>query len=481
MNKFLSGLALFVAIGLSLTGQASMVQAAQVSTTQASIEVNFQDEKLEKAIKEKLNKNDDEAVLQKDMEALASINLYGKGIKSLEGLQYATNLTHVNLFYNEVEDISPLGSLTKLRGVDLRSNRITSIEALATLTNMEELQLSGNQIASIDVVKQLPRLRYFEANDNKITDIQVLSTATQLEVIEISNNRIADVKPIVKLPNLAYLNISNTQISDLSVLKPLSNNLRGLHISGNQISDLRDLEGMTKLMLLYAENNQIEDITPLKNMKDMSSLNLRSNLIYDLEPLRSLTKINNLYLDNNRIWNIDPLKNHKFDTHYDTGALLYGLTLTNNYLDLRTTTKSYQLLQTLAGDGHLLNQLKAQRLVIGSTIAYVGESSYKLGTAPFLHNSRTYVPIRFVAERLGANVVWDQNKQEVTIHKDNTTIRWSVNRNHAIVNGRTVSFDTPLLLKKSSTFIPVRFVSELLASDVEYIPSSRSVLIFEAK
>lgn len=481
MNRFLSGVILSVVIGFSLTGQAPMAQAEQTSTVQASTEVSFQDEQLKKAIKEILNKSDDEAVLQKDMEVLTSIKLYGKGIQSLEGLQYATNLTYVSLFNNEVGDLSPLSALTKLRGLNLNANRITSIEALASLTKLEELQLSGNQITSIDVVKRLPLLRYFEANDNEITDILALSTATQLEVLEVSNNRIAVVKSIVKLPNLVYLNVSNTQISDLSVLKPLSNNLRVLHISGNQTSDLRDLEGMTKLTALYAENNQIEDITPLKNMKNMSSLNLRSNLIYDLEPLRSLTKINNLYLDNNRIWNIDALKNHKFDTHYDTGALLYGLTLNDNYLDLRSTTKSYQLLQKLAGDGNQLNQFKAQRLVIGSTTAYVGESSYKIDTAPFFHNSRTYVPVRFVAERLGANVAWDKSKQEVMITKGSTTIRWVVNKKQAIVNGKAVMFDTTPLLKHQRTFIPVRFVSELLATDVEYVPGSRSVLIFEVK
>ncbi len=481
MNKLISGVALSVVIGLSLTGQAPMAQASQASTVQASTEVSFQDEQLEKAIKNRLNKSVDEAVFQRDLEALTSINLYGQGIKSLEGLQYATNLTYLKVFNTEVEDLSPLSALTKLKGLNLNANRIASIEPLASLTALEELQLSGNKIASIDVVKQFPELRYFEANENEIADIQALSTATQLEVLEVSGNPIADVKSIVNLPNLVYLGISNTQISDLSVLKPLSNNLRGLHIAGNRISDLRDLGEMTKLMTLYADNNQIEDITPLRNMKDMSSLNLRSNRIYDLEPLRPLTKIANLYLDHNRIWNIGPLKNHKFDTHYDTGALLYGLTLSNNYLDLRTNTQSYQLLQKLAGDGHQLSQLQAERLVIGSTTAYAGESSYKIDTAPFLHNSRTYVPVRFVAERLGANVAWDKRKHTVTITKGDRTIRWVVGQKQATVNGKAVAFDAPPLLRNQRTFVPVRFVSELLASDVEYVSSYRSVLIFEKK
>ncbi|MNE54416.1 hypothetical protein D3C80_1491920 [compost metagenome] len=86
-----------------------------------------------------------------------------------------------------------------------------------------------------------------------------------------------------------------------------------------------------------------------------------------------------------------------------------------------------------------------------------------------------------MAEHLGANVAWDKSKQEVMITKGTTTIRWAVNNKQAIVNGKTVMFDTTLLLKKQRTFIPVRFVSELLATDAEYVPGSRSVLIFERK
>lgn len=177
---------------------------------------------------------------------------------------------------------------------------------------------------------------------------------------------------------------------------------------------------------------------------------------------------------------MDPIRNHTFDPpHFDTGAIRYALDLSGNYLDLRSTTKTYQLLNKLGGDGS--SQLKAQRLVIGSRTAYVGESSFKLSEAPFIASSRTYVPIRFVSERLGSKVGWNQSKQEVTISKDNATIRWKVNEKKANVNGKTVSFDAPLLLKKNSSFIPVRFVSELLGSPVEYMANPKTVIIFEQK
>lgn len=39
-----------------------------------------------------------------------------------------------------------------------------------------------------------------------------------------------------------------------------------------------------------------------------------------------------------------------------------------------------------------------------------------MDVAPFLKDSRTYVPIRFVAEGMGYNVEWDEKEQSVTIY-----------------------------------------------------------------
>ncbi|NIK79041.1 internalin A [Paenibacillus castaneae] len=477
MKKVITGLLLMLVISLGLSGQASADQAS----LEASSKISFHDEKLEQAIRQILDKNEDEAITKQEMESLTDLNLAFKGIKSVQGLQYATNLTNLNLYLNEIADIEPLAALKQIRYLDLSYNQIDSIGVLSSLKNLESLTVNGNNLTSIDVVKHFPRLNELGAGANHITDIQVLTTLKDLTWLKLNDNPIANFEPISKLTKIINLDLENNKISDLKLLKPLSKSLMNLHIGGNQITDLNALEGLSLLRSLYAENNQIKVITPLRKLTNLEVLNLNNNLVYDLEPLRSLKKISNLYLANNRIWNIEPISNHRFDTHFDTGAIRYGLDLTGNYLDLRNTTKSYMLLNKLAGDGHPLNQLKAQRLVIGSTTAYVGESAFKLSTAPFIVSQRTYVPVRFVSERLGANVAWNQSKKEVTIVKDGKTIRWVVDKKTANVNGKTVAFDTPLLLKKGTTFVPVRFVSELLESSVEYIPSSKSVLIFEKK
>ncbi|WP_370510446.1 copper amine oxidase N-terminal domain-containing protein [Paenibacillus sp. NAIST15-1] len=116
--------------------------------------------------------------------------------------------------------------------------------------------------------------------------------------------------------------------------------------------------------------------------------------------------------------------------------------------------------------------------MIGSKTAYVGDSIYNLTAAPFIQTGRTYVPIRFISEKLGANVSWNQSTKEVTIQKDSKTIRWVVGNRQVKINQRTVMSDAPLLLRNNSTFVPVRFVSEQLNTSVEYLGSKKMVIIF---
>lgn len=56
-------------------------------------------------------------------------------------------------------------------------------------------------------------------------------------------------------------------------------------------------------------------------------------------------------------------------------------------------------------------------LTIGSTTAYVNGSRRTLPLAPFLEDDRTQVPVRFVAESLGATVTWDPESWTVGINR----------------------------------------------------------------
>ncbi len=92
-------------------------------------------------------------------------------------------------------------------------------------------------------------------------------------------------------------------------------------------------------------------------------------------------------------------------------------------------------------------------------------------------DDRTLVPIRFIAENLGAKVGWNQDLKEVTITKDNKTIKLKIGEKKANVNNEVIKFDTKAILEDGRTLVPVRFISETLGVTVDWNNKTRTVLI----
>ncbi|MEG3910478.1 leucine-rich repeat domain-containing protein, partial [Microcoleus sp. w2-18aC6] len=72
-----------------------------------------------------------------------------------------------------------LGSLTNLTTLNLYHNQITDISALRKLTNLTTLHLGGNQITDISALRKLTNLTTLDLCRNKITDISVLGLLAQ--------------------------------------------------------------------------------------------------------------------------------------------------------------------------------------------------------------------------------------------------------------------------------------------------------------
>lgn len=490
-----AGLFIFIfVLSMVLPGQASMEASDQESV--------IKDPHLEQAIHSWLGLKGDEPLTKADLESLTEVSLSGKGIQDLQGLEYAVNVTQLNLDNNKITDLTPLKKLSKIRNLSLKSNQISSIEDLSALKELKYLEVSWNQISSLDFVKQLPKLIELDIDHNQISNVQALSGATELKYLRMSDNAIEDIAPLGSIRGLTYLDVSNNNIKDLSTLRMLSKSLTYLGINGNQVTDLKMLEGLSNLGMLSANHNNIESLAPLAKLTNLFTLDVSSNKIKDLEPLQHLNKLGTLYLDNNevwnleplrnlkslsilnlnnnRVWNLEPIQNHSYDFHWDTGAERYGLQLNDNYLDLNQGTQTFKIFKKLNADPYgTRSQHKTQRLMIGSKTAYLGDRLYNITAAPFIQTGRTYVPIRFISEKLGAKVDWNQNTKEVTIQKDGKTIHWRVGNKQVKVNQQIVMFDAPLLQRNNSTFVPVRFVSEQLNTSVEYLSSKKMVIIFE--
>lgn len=99
--------------------------------------------------------------------------------------------------------------------------------------------------------------------------------------------------------------------------------------------------------------------------------------------------------------------------------------------------------------------------------------------APYIKNSRTYVPIRFIAEELGFDVKWDAKTKKVSMSDGKSTVELTIGSKTMLVNGKKVKLDAPAEIKDQRTFVPLRAIAEAFGKKVEYSNDYRAVCIGE--
>lgn len=96
---------------------------------------------------------------------------------------------------------------------------------------------------------------------------------------------------------------------------------------------------------------------------------------------------------------------------------------------------------------------------------------------PQIIGGRTMVPLRAVAEVLGADIQWDGITQTVTATKGRTVVRLVIGQKTAYIDGQPRPLDVPAKVVDGRTLVPLRFVSESLGAQVEYYESTQTVAI----
>ena len=268
--------------------------------------------KLRAAIETVLGKASGATITKSEMTTLFILQAVAAGISDLTGLEFAINLTDLNLSSNNISDLSSLSGLTNLTDLNLSSNNISDLSSLSGLTNLTDLtglDLSSNNISDLSSLSGLTNLTDLNLSSNNISDLSSLSgltNLTDLTGLDLSSNNISDLSSLSGLTNLTELNLAGNQLTDLSVLSDLIN-LTELNLAGNQLTDLSVLSDLTNLRRLYLYFNDLTNISPLRGLTNLAELDLDYNNITNISALSDLTNLRILYLGDNNITNISPL------------------------------------------------------------------------------------------------------------------------------------------------------------------------------
>ena len=125
--------------------------------------VDIPDPNLRQVIRETLHLPDGQPIAQQEMLRLTRLDGQEKNITHLTGLEYATNVTHLYLSGNAIENLEPLAGLTNnLWFLDLYANRIQDITPLANLINLTHLSINGNPaITDITPLQGLNLIKFY--------------------------------------------------------------------------------------------------------------------------------------------------------------------------------------------------------------------------------------------------------------------------------------------------------------------------------
>lgn len=127
---------------------------------------------------------------------------------------------------------------------------------------------------------------------------------------------------------------------------------------------------------------------------------------------------------------------------------------------------------------------KTIEFTMGSTDFYVsddGIEKLQLEAAPYTDNDRTMVPVRVVSENFGADVDWVEETSTVIIQSGDKKLELTIGSSDAYVNGELKVLDAAACEINGRTMVPLRFISEELGKNVEYVETSEQIIISDEK
>ena len=234
-----------------------------------------------------------------DVVNCTSLNVSGKNISSLTGLEYFTKLTSLNCSNNNLTSLPSLPStlvslisqnnqLTSLpslpsglKFLNCGSNKLTSLPAMPN--SIEEIACSNNQFTSLSL--------------NHLSNLTVLACGynSNLTTLNCSNNALTTLI-VTDCSALNYLTCNNNQLTSLNV-SSLSN-LRVLDCSKNKLSSL-NVSNKTKLVDLKAFENQLTSLD-VKGCSALSNLQISHNKLSSLS-VQGCSALYNVYCFFNQI------------------------------------------------------------------------------------------------------------------------------------------------------------------------------------
>ena len=310
-------------------------------------EYNFPDAAFRKAV-QKFDLNENGSLNMNEIALAKTLHISGKGISSLKGIEYLTNLRILEANYNKLTAVDLKKNL-ELKEIYLDTNQIKKLN-LTKNKALTVVNISNNGLKTLTLGKH-PTLKQLDAGLNKLTGISLKDCPALLE-LNLSNNQLSGISLaqntlLMKLyVNDNYLDkLDVSPCRDLYVLACQSNDFLTLDVSQND-----DLATIVKLrkpthykgVSTYTDSTKSDGtflsvdqgatiITTTQNIVDVAGgkyeLNHKKLTAVFLAP--SNKKAENVYIDNtlkyyNKVYKIVEIAASAFENNTHINLVVIG-------------------------------------------------------------------------------------------------------------------------------------------------------------
>ena len=196
-------------------------------------------------------------------------------------------------------DVLTVEEQRKVETIEVEGKNISSLRGIEAFPNLTELKCGNNSIQKLDL-RQNPMLITLKCNKNQLTQLD-LSKNPDIDYLNCSENQLKQLD-VSHLKDLVMLNCSHNDLEQLDVRN--SKFLETLYCSSNRLTELdADVTHKSRLVSVECQNNQLTSLILGQN-KLLKKLNCANNQLTQLN-LNNMISLTELKCQNNQLTALD--------------------------------------------------------------------------------------------------------------------------------------------------------------------------------
>lgn len=221
-------------------------------------------------------------------------------------------------------DVLTVEEQRKVETIEVEGKNISSLRGIEAFPNLTELKCGNNSIQKLDL-RQNPKLKTLKCNKNQLTQLD-LSKNPDIDYLNCSENQLEQLN-VSHLKDLVTLDCSHNNLEQLDVRN--SKFLETLYCSSNRLTELdADVTHKSRLVSVECQNNQLTSLILGQN-KLLKKLNCANNQLTQLN-LNNMNSLKELKCQNNQLTALDVSSSPNLTTLVLKNNHLTSLNLDNN-------------------------------------------------------------------------------------------------------------------------------------------------------